>query len=288
MFERFTNNSRRALVVAQDEARSAGHRTIQPEHLLIGLRTGGGLAGVAMAEVGIDVDGLRQRVAAAFDSTDDGRKVDKVPFSPRAKKSLELALREAIRLGHNHIGTEHLLLGVLRQDERDDEGKSGGRGGQDGRDRGRTAVVLGVEPDRLWNHLMVLMSDPPASAPLSPALVDAMARSRQLAGDGNPVTTGHLLDAVVADPSSQAAVALAAVGITADAVRGAVADVPVAGTSDAPPPPRAVELTLGSLSVTIDDPDLVARLDGLSAEDLVAALRRSLGGTSSTDEPSAG
>ncbi len=112
MFERFTPRARRAIVLAQDAARDMGHPQIKPEHLLVGLREGEGMASAAMSQVGVDGPALRLRVADASQAKPGATKLGKVPFSPEAKKALELSLRAALALGHNYIGTEHLFLGV--------------------------------------------------------------------------------------------------------------------------------------------------------------------------------
>jgi ATP-dependent Clp protease ATP-binding subunit ClpC len=115
MFERFTDRARRALVLAQDEARLLNHNFIGTEHLLLGLaREDDGVAAKALASLGIRLDAVRQKVAetawpAGTSSTSSP------PFTPRAKRVLELSLREALQLGHNYIGTEHILLGLVRE-----------------------------------------------------------------------------------------------------------------------------------------------------------------------------
>ncbi len=117
MFERFTDRARRVIVVAQDTARDMSHPQITPEHLLIALRQGEGVAAMAMTQSGVDTTRLRQRVADNLEHKPGAQKLDKIPFSPQAKKALELSLRQALALGHNYIGTEHLFLGVEREAE---------------------------------------------------------------------------------------------------------------------------------------------------------------------------
>jgi ATP-dependent Clp protease ATP-binding subunit ClpA len=149
MFERFTDSAREIVVQAQEEARSLGHDYIGTEHLLLGAAAAPGdaarvlaehgatpdalraavraeigestLNGEALASIGIDLDEIRRRVEAAFGEgaleRRRPRRAGHVPFTPRAKKSLELALREAIAGGDKHIGSEHLVLGVLRDEK---------------------------------------------------------------------------------------------------------------------------------------------------------------------------
>src|SRR5205814_6748295 len=117
MFERFTEGARRVVVLAQQEAVLLGHNYIGTEHLLLGLlRNHEGGAAVALKSLDISLDAARAEVESLVGrgvSTPSGH----VPFTPRAKKVLELSLREAIQLGHYDIGTEHLLLGVIREGE---------------------------------------------------------------------------------------------------------------------------------------------------------------------------
>jgi ATP-dependent Clp protease ATP-binding subunit ClpA len=145
MFERFTRDARLAVMEAQQEARVLGDIEIGTEHLLLGLLTmGGGPAAGALAEAGVTAEGVRElleqrsrrfglgpgevealasigidldSVAQSIDATQGdflGRRPKHIPFTVRAKRSLELALREALSLAHNYIGTEHILLGMLR------------------------------------------------------------------------------------------------------------------------------------------------------------------------------
>jgi ATP-dependent Clp protease ATP-binding subunit ClpC len=114
MFERFTDRSRRVLVYAQDEARDL-NVDIGTEHLLLGLiREADGIAAKALGAVGVTYDSVREKIKQEV-SANDSAKVGSPPFTPKAKKVLEFALREALQLGHNYIGTEHLLLGVVRE-----------------------------------------------------------------------------------------------------------------------------------------------------------------------------
>lgn len=117
MFERFTDRARRVVVYAQDEAKTLEHNYIGTEHLLLGLlREEEGIAAQALASFSVTVEAVREHVVRET-SRGNGASVGHIPFTPRAKKALELALREALQLGHNYIGTEHLLLGVLREQE---------------------------------------------------------------------------------------------------------------------------------------------------------------------------
>ncbi|MDX6396314.1 MAG: ATP-dependent Clp protease ATP-binding subunit ClpC [Streptosporangiaceae bacterium] len=117
MFERFTDRARRVVVLAQDEARRLDHNYIGTEHILLGLvQEGEGVAAQALEALGIGLAAVRQQVEEIV-----GRGKDApgghIPFTPRAKKVLELSLREALQLGHDYIGTEHILLGLIREGE---------------------------------------------------------------------------------------------------------------------------------------------------------------------------
>ena len=115
MFERFTDRSRRVVVLAVEEARLLDHNYIGTEHLLLGLiREGEGVAAKALESLGISLEAVRQRVLEIIGQGQEAPS-GHIPFSPRAKKVLELSLREALQLGHDYIGTEHILLGLIRE-----------------------------------------------------------------------------------------------------------------------------------------------------------------------------
>jgi hypothetical protein len=117
MFERFTDRARRVVVLAQDEARLLRHTYIGTEHLLLGLvHEGDGVAAQALKEMQVSLTAVREEVEAVI-GTGQQAPASHIPFTPRAKKVLELALREALQLGHNYIGTEHILLGLIREGE---------------------------------------------------------------------------------------------------------------------------------------------------------------------------
>jgi ATP-dependent Clp protease ATP-binding subunit ClpC len=117
MFERFTDQARRVVVMAQEEARLLGHGHIGTEHILLGLLAeGDGLAAQALATLEISLDAAREQVAEII-GEGTGQPSGHIPFTPRTKKVLELSLREAQRLGDSYIGTEHILLGMAREGE---------------------------------------------------------------------------------------------------------------------------------------------------------------------------
>src|ERR1700680_3862427 len=117
MFERFTDRARRVVVLAQEEARMLNHNYIGTEHILLGLiHEGEGVAAKALESLGISLDAVRQQVEEIIGQGQQAPS-GHIPFTPRAKKVLELSLREALQLGHNYIGTEHILLGLVREGE---------------------------------------------------------------------------------------------------------------------------------------------------------------------------
>ncbi|HZK49066.1 MAG TPA: Clp protease N-terminal domain-containing protein, partial [Thermoleophilia bacterium] len=117
MFERFTERARQVVVLAQEEARDLKHNYIGTEHLLLGLlREGDGVAARVLSTLDVSLEDVRgeiMRIVGEGEHEAQGQ----IPFTPRAKKVLELALREALSLGHNYIGTEHILLGLVRESE---------------------------------------------------------------------------------------------------------------------------------------------------------------------------
>jgi uncharacterized cupin superfamily protein len=122
MFERFTDRAKRVVVLAQEEARSLRHNYIGTEHILLGLiRVEDGVASRILGSLGVELSPTRKVVHELIglgESIPPGH----VPFTPRAKKVMELSLREALHLGHNYIGTEHILLGLINEGENEGEG----------------------------------------------------------------------------------------------------------------------------------------------------------------------
>ena len=262
MFERFTPRARRVVVLAQDAARDMGHPQIKPEHLLVALNAGEGIAANAMAQSGVDGAALRGRVGERTEGKPSARRVDKVPFSPEGKKALELSLRAALALGHNYIGTEHIFLGVKNEAER----------------RGQSLdELLGVPAVDVHDRLMEMLDGrPPGPPSRSGALQSAMDSARRQAGQA-PVTTGHLLAAIVNEADSQAARALTALGVTSETVYTALAGVPVAHTSDAPPPAQRVTISIGDTTTLVGDHDVAAALGALTPDQLRDAIKKAIG-----------
>jgi ATP-dependent Clp protease ATP-binding subunit ClpC len=144
MFERFTDRSQRVVVLAQEEARTLNHEYVGTEHILLGLiREGGGVAAQALESLGISEEAARRRVEEIVGrgQADPARR--DLPFTPRGKKVLQLSLREAMALGHGYVGTEHILLGLIREDE----GVAT-----------RVLDGLGVDPNRIRQQVIRLVS----------------------------------------------------------------------------------------------------------------------------------
>jgi ATP-dependent Clp protease ATP-binding subunit ClpA len=252
------------IVLAQDTARDMGHQQIKPEHLLVALAEGEGIAANAMAESGVDRAALRDKVAQRFDSKPSSKKLNKVPFSPEAKTVMEQSLRAALALGHNYIGTEHLFFGV----EREAEGRSEA-----------LDELLGVNAADVHDRALQILTGATSAASLrsrSPALHAAMVTAARQAG-GAKITTGHLLAAMIADTDSQAAKALGAVGITAEAVTTTLAQVPLAETSDATLDAQNASITVDEATTLITDPEVIAALRKLNAPELREVIKKAVG-----------
>jgi ATP-dependent Clp protease ATP-binding subunit ClpA len=278
MFERFTNRARHVVVLAQEEARGLRHNYIGTEHILLGLLgESEGLASRALTGLGISLEGTRQEV---IDLVGAGKKEPRghIPFTPRAKKTLEFGLREALQLHHTYIGTEHVLLGLLREGDAD---------GDDGAAIKilkrhaelpviRTAVIdqLSVEDFRavrLRSWLRRPEGDPAApgapgageQAALSatPAADVTLSEAARLAG-AQPVGSHHLLLASLADPRTAAARALTALGVDLDQARETLRGMDVTGTSDELPEEAGrrqmlIRLTDDRLLLEAADPAIV-------------------------------
>ena len=274
MFERFTDRARKAVVSAQEQARRLRHDYIGTEHLLLGLLSErDGIAARALVALGVTEaavnDGIAKMVPPGK-SAPSGH----IPFTPRAKKVLELALREALALNHNYIGTEHIALGLVREGE------------------GVAAQVLtglGVDLASLRQQVINLL--PPASSEAervsallpeaSPAVQTALQQARDRAGR-SLVGSHQLVLALLADPNSAARRALTDAGVDVDTALAALGEAEVAGTTDETDQDRGrrnlrLRLDGGVLHVECTDPTLLdlaaaANLpaDGLSGDTATA------------------
>ena len=275
MFERFTNRARHVVVLAQEEARRLQHNYIGTEHVLLGLLgEPDGLAFRALERFGMSLEGTREEVKAIV-GTGSATVSGHIPFTPRAKKILELALREALQLHHNYIGTEHILLGVIREGD--------GVGAQILKQHSadltpiRMAVLdlLSTMPTeatrgRRWLRRRVAsvagpgeVPEPGESAELhtTPAADTSLSEAARLAGS-QPVGSHHLLLAALGDPDTAAARALAALGVDLDQAREALRNADVTGTSDEQPEEAGrrqmlIRVTDKQLTIEATDPVIV-------------------------------
>ena len=284
MFERFTDRARRVVVLAQEEARGLNHNYIGSEHLLLGLLEPGGIAAQALIRFEMTAAGTREEIKARVNVGSEPPK-GRIPFTPRAKKVLELGLREALKLSHNYIGTEHILLGLIQEAEAESGTREGpGAAAQILAEHAGdlTAVrqaVLDLLPaaeslhGRRW--LRRRSEAPPGTGaeepgepgeqtgmPTTPAGDASLAEAARLAGD-QPVGSHHLLLAALADPDSAAARTLTALGVNLDQAREALRNAEVAGTSDEQLEERGrrhmvIRVTSESLTIEATDPAIIA------------------------------
>ncbi len=273
MFERFTNRARHVVVLAQEEARRLRHNYIGTEHILLGLLgEPDGVAGRVLAGFGMSLESTRREVTAIV-SAGTTAPSGHIPFTPRAKKTLELSLREALQLHHNYIGTEHILLGLMREGEGvaaqilqqhgdlqairmavTDQvpafsGETSGRGRRWLRRRGAAGLAEPGTPA----EQAVLNATPAADTTLSEAA--------RLAGT-HPVGSHHLLLAALADPDTAAARALTALGVDLDQAKEALRSADVTGTSDELPEEAGrrqmlIQVTGERLTVEAADPVII-------------------------------
>lgn len=156
MFERFTERARQVVIDSQEAARDLKHNYIGSEHVLLGLMKSDGIAPEVLNSLDIHDEDVEKAIAQIVGVGDEANmSVDRLPFTPRAKKVLELALREALSLGHNYIGTEHILLGLVREAD-------------DGSSEGVAARILndsGVTADMVRNEVIRLLSLPSSERP---------------------------------------------------------------------------------------------------------------------------
>jgi ATP-dependent Clp protease ATP-binding subunit ClpA len=163
LFERFTERARQVVVLAENEARALKHNYIGTEHILLGLlREEEGLAARVLESLDITVEEVRAQVAQIVGQGDEVTPGE-IPFTPRTRKVLELALREALSLGHNYIGTEHILLGLVRHNE------------------GVAASILldlDADTEKIRNEIIRMLSGPGPAQPVDPELRPEIERLR--------------------------------------------------------------------------------------------------------------
>jgi dihydroneopterin aldolase len=165
MFERFTERARKVVVLAQEEAGRLRHNYIGTEHLLLGLLCEGeGVAAQVLTSLGVTLDGARGQVESIVGYGEENPG-EQAPFTPRSKKVLEFALRESMQLGHNYIGTEHILLGLVRESE------------------GVAARVLSnldVDPDKVCREVVRMLGEEPTLDPVERSLEEGEITGNQM------------------------------------------------------------------------------------------------------------
>ena len=246
MFERFSGEARHVVVSAQEEARELDHNYIGTEHLLLGLLTSDSLASASLNALGYTRDDVQAKVVLTV-GRGKASPGGHIPFTPRAKKVLELSLREALQLKHNYIGTEHILLGLLREGE------------------GMAAQILAEKHplDRIRGEVLTRIESPAPrevhGAGRTPAAHEVLALAAELAGEG-PVGSHHILEAMLQQPDSAAAKVLRDAGIDLDQLAGKLNQVNIEDTTDDTPTQaaaRQLELLVTEQTVTLvlRDPD---------------------------------
>ena len=241
MFERFSGQARHVVVSAQEEARELDHNYIGTEHLLLGLLVASdSSASASLSALGYTLDGARASVEAMVGRGKASPR-GHIPFTPRAKKVLELSLREALQLKHNHIGTEHILLGLVREGE------------------GRAAQILATKHplDRVRAEVLARIESAGAgeahAGSRTPAAHEVLALAAELAGD-TPVGSHHILEAILQQPDSAAAKVLTDAGIDVDQLAAKLDELSTEDTADDTPEQaaaRQLELSIADDGVTV-------------------------------------
>jgi ATP-dependent Clp protease ATP-binding subunit ClpA len=241
MFERFSGQARHVVVSAQEEARELDHNYIGTEHLLLGLlATSDSLASASLTALGYTHDNVRDALEAVV-GRGKASPGGHIPFTPRAKKVLELSLREALQLKHNYIGTEHILLGLLREGE--------GRAAQ---------ILVDKQPlDRIRDEVHARIESPVArqahGAGRTPAAHEVLTLAAELAGE-TPVGSHHILEAILQQPDSAAAKVLTDAGIDLGQLAAKLDEVSTEDTADDTPTQaaaRQLELSMTEETVTV-------------------------------------
>jgi ATP-dependent Clp protease ATP-binding subunit ClpA len=241
MFERFSGQARQVVVSAQEEARDLDHNYIGTEHLLLALLvTSDPLASSSLHALGYTYDNVRAKVEEII-GRGKAPPGGHIPFTPRAKKVLELSLREALHLKHNYIGTEHILLGVLREGE--------GVAAQ---------ILVDRHPlDRIRSEVLTRIESPAAreahGAARTLAAHEVLALAADIAGE-TPVGSHHILEAILQQPNSAAAKVLVDAGIDLEQLATKLDEVSTKDTADDTPAQaaaRQLELTVTDDAVTV-------------------------------------
>jgi ATP-dependent Clp protease ATP-binding subunit ClpA len=280
MFERFTDYARHVIVLAQDEAHGEllRHNYIGTEHLLLGLLgEPRGVAAKVLGGFGMTLDGARDDVRARVGRGQTPARPGHIPFTPRGKKVLELALRESLQLHHDYIGTEHLLLGLIR--EGDGVGVAILVAACGSLESVRAAVLAALPTataeSRRWMTQLASRrpgaTDEGQALRTTPAADSGLDEAARLAGT-DPVGSHHLVLAALANPDSAAARALSALGLDLDQAQQALRQADVTGSADELPEEAGrrqllIRVADDRLTIELTDPVIVsagrAALDAL-------------------------
>jgi ATP-dependent Clp protease ATP-binding subunit ClpC len=273
MFERFTDRARMSIVGAQEEARHLDHNYIGTEHLLLGLLSEReGVAARVLNSFGLTLEAARAEVVEMIGRGGDTTPSGHIPFTPRSKKVLELSLREALSLGHNYIGTEHILLGLIREGE------------------GVAAQILvrrGAALDKVREAVvgeLTRMGVPERSAAArrrhTPAADEAIAAAGDLAGSA-PLGSQHLLEALARLDGSLAAKVLAELGVDPDDVAAKIDELGIEGTTDVTPE----EVAARAMEVRVEGEEVHLVLRDAATVELARSISEKLGGPIRGEDP---
>ena len=272
MFERFTKRARHAVVLAQEEARRLGHDYIGPEHVLLGLLgVPDGVAARALQHIGVSLTATRTGIESLV-ARGSASVTGHIPFTAASKKVLELSLREALQLGHNYIGTEHVLLGLVRSGD------------------GPAAQVLEDQAGSLTAVREAVLAEisrtgtgetgSSSRSGRTPAAEAVISTAQALAG-GAPVGSHHLLEAMVLLEGSLAGNTLAALGVDADALAAKIDELGIDGTTDVTPEDAAAR----QMEIHVDDSEVRIVLRDAASREIARALTDTMGNPIRGDDP---
>jgi ATP-dependent Clp protease ATP-binding subunit ClpA len=244
MFERFTSKAREVVIQAQEEARTMQHNYIGTEHLLLGLlAVPDGIGARALRQLGLSRETIRSEVQSIIGHGAEAPS-GHIPFTPRAKKVLELALREALQLKHNYIGTEHILLALYREGE------------------GVAAQVMAIHIDDLRAVRAAVLSllgsreeegtSPGSGHRRSTTAAEEVSSTAEALAGGAPIGSHHLLEALVRAEGSMAAQVLAALGVDAETIAAKIDELDPDGTTDSTPEESAAR----KMELRLDDDEV--------------------------------
>jgi ATP-dependent Clp protease ATP-binding subunit ClpA len=233
MFDRFTDRSRKVMSFARRESERFNHDYIGTEHILLGLiKEGSGVAAHALNNLNVKLEKVRQEVEKLVKAAPDVVTMGQLPFTPRAKRVLELAIDEARAMDHNYVGTEHLLLGLIREREGLAAAVLTTLGLKEEDVRQKVMEFLGAHPDRLKRMGLDGTPRPAPESPRTlaialraePALLTALGDAQGLANEFKDDTTRaeHLLLGLLQDDKGFAAQVLAHFGLKVDDVRNEI------------------------------------------------------------------